>query len=1314
MDKWLTYSPTSGHGNGTITLSASTLSELEDRVATIIVSNSQYSLSASTSVTQQGAQLTAITFENVTWVTDVPSSGGTATKDNCTYSVTAYYSDGTTSDVTEYVTVSGSLNVAATTTVDRHDAGTLTLSASYSEFTASTNVTVYQAAPSITGISFNNLTWINDVPATGGTADKNNCSYEVIALCNDGVRLDITSLAAVSGSLNVPVSTEMTRQNVGTLNLTATYGGLSASTSVSAYQAAPSITGIGFTSLVWAMDVPASGGTATKDNCTYTVYAYYDTNMSTDITDVAVITGSLVVPATTATTRENVGTLVLTASYDAFSATSSVTAYQIIYGADEYLTFEIISGGTIYFRRNNDSIRRITISYSKDDGETWANFESSSSEVGPGISVQSGDVVLFKGDNARYCINIAPDRYYSFSGTTARFNIKGNIMSLINSTEFETISTLSSEYTFYHIFESCTGLTSAEHLILPAITLTSWCYTGMFAGCTSLTTAPILYAATLAGDCYANMFQGCTSLTTAPELPATTLKTYCYAYMFEGCTSLTSVPELNATTLAVGCYSRMFKNCTGITSVPSDYLPAIELAGYCYQSMFNSCTSLTTAPELPATTLANQCYANMFYGCTSLKTAPALPATDLPEGCYFRMFVNCASLTTAPVSIGTSASTLAHECCTDMFENCTSLTTAPELPSTSLATLCYSGMFAGCTSLTSAPELPATTLAGRCYANMFKGCTSLTVAPELPATTLAELCYVNMFYGCTSLTTAPVSIGTSAATLAENCCHSMFQGCTSLTTAPELPATNLAYYCYNEMFYGCTSLNYIKCLSIHDSAFRYTDDWVYGVASTGTFVKNPDMNDWTTGVSGIPTDWIVVNYGLTGISISDLTWVIDIPSSGGTADKNNCSYSVYANYNNGTVIDITNQATVSGSLNVSASTVETRHSAGTLTLTASYSGFTDSNSIDVYQEANITDYSKEYLTLKILSDGVIRWKTGSKSNTKTISYSKDNGVTWTNITSSTGGTKIFVSNGDKIKFKGDNESYNGNHLIEDYYVPFTVQGNIMSLIDSEGFATATTLTSTNTFSSFFSSSDCKSAENLVLPATTLTDNCYQNMFRSCSELTTPPSVLPATTLATNCYDSMFRDCSSLTTAPALPATTLADNCYVNMFRNCTKLTTAPSVLPATTLATNCYEFMFDNCTSLTIAPELSATTLANNCCHYMFRGCTGLTTAPSVLPATTLVNSCYLQMFMNCTSLTTAPELPATTLAERCYNGMFDGCTSLNYIKCLATDISATYCTSYWVDGVASTGTFIKNPNMTSWTTGPSGIPKGWTITNAS
>ena len=43
---------------------------------------------------------------------------------------------------------------------------------------------------------------------------------------------------------------------------------------------------------------------------------------------------------------------------------------------------------------------------------------------------------------------------------------------------------------------------------------------------------------TMADYCYSYMFRGYTSLTTAPSLPATTLANYCYSYMFNGCTSI--------------------------------------------------------------------------------------------------------------------------------------------------------------------------------------------------------------------------------------------------------------------------------------------------------------------------------------------------------------------------------------------------------------------------------------------------------------------------------------------------------------------------------------------------------------------------------------------------------------------------------------------------------------------------------------------------------------------------------------------------------------------------------------------------------
>ena len=170
--------------------------------------------------------------------------------------------------------------------------------------------------------------------------------------------------------------------------------------------------------------------------------------------------------------------------------------------------------------------------------------------------------------------------------------------------------------------------------------------------------------------------------------------------------------------------------------------------------------------------------------------------------------------------------------------------------------------------------------------------------------------------------------------------------------------------------------------------------------------------------------------------------------------------------------------------------------------------------------------------------------------------------------------------------------------------------------------------------------------------------------------------------------------------------------FKQLFKENTTLTDASGLLlPATTLTMACYDGMFSGCSSLITAPALPATTLTAACYSNMFSDCSSLTTAPA-LPATTLASSCYNYMFGNCTSLTTAPVLPAKTLANYCYNCMFSGCSSLNSVTCLATDNNAYEPTSYWLDGVASSGTFTKAKNV-SWVTASHGIPYGWTVVEA-
>ena len=177
--------------------------------------------------------------------------------------------------------------------------------------------------------------------------------------------------------------------------------------------------------------------------------------------------------------------------------------------------------------------------------------------------------------------------------------------------------------------------------------------------------------------------------------------------------------------------------------------------------------------------------------------------------------------------------------------------------------------------------------------------------------------------------------------------------------------------------------------------------------------------------------------------------------------------------------------------------------------------------------------------------------------------------------------------------------------------------------------------------------------------------------------------------------------------------TVFERSLERMFKGCTSLIKAPK-LPATTLAPYCYDCMFEGCTSLTEAPDLPATTLATGCYAVMFGGCTSLIKAPA-LPATTLPESCYIRMFEGCTSLIKAPELTATKLYTFCCKYMFNGCSSLNEVRFNIpssysfSDISSY--TSYWLNGVASTGTFYTYTSA-KWTSGASGIPEGWTRVN--
>ena len=213
------------------------------------------------------------------------------------------------------------------------------------------------------------------------------------------------------------------------------------------------------------------------------------------------------------------------------------------------LTFEALEPSTIKYTPSTVS----TAQYSYDT----VNWQSANNVT---LNLNKGDRVFFKGNITG---NQTSNNCARFT-MTGKISASGSIMSLQAGNPEDT--SLKYDYEFYRLFQDCKSLVTATK-ILPATTLSNYCYKNMFNGCSSLVTPPNLPATTLTVECYTNMFLDCSSLTKAPELPATTLTNNCYQGMFKGCSSLTASPELPATTLVNDCYMYMFWQCTKLNYI---------------------------------------------------------------------------------------------------------------------------------------------------------------------------------------------------------------------------------------------------------------------------------------------------------------------------------------------------------------------------------------------------------------------------------------------------------------------------------------------------------------------------------------------------------------------------------------------------------------------------------------------------------------------------------------------------------------------------------------------------------------------------
>ena len=592
-------------------------------------------------------------------------------------------------------------------------------------------------------------------------------------------------------------------------------------------------------------------------------------------------------------------------------------------------------------------------------------------------------------------------------------------------------------------------------------------------------------------------------------------------------------------------FCSIFKSSNAV-SAENLILPATTLTPNCYRAMFAQCSSLAEPPELPATTLAEACYRFMFQDAV-ITTAPDLLAETLVTDCYDGMFHRCSYLNSIQC---TAKSISATSATTDWVQYVASNGTFVKDASTDWP-LGQSGIPTRWVIVEEGLAKPTIS------------CDGLSVTLEC-STQGASIYYRLNESGEYSAYTAPIPI--TADTIVET--YSELDGDTSAivkeTCVYDDGITEPTIYCDGE---------YVTISCDTGGATIY-----YRSGQTGTYTQYYDA-------IAITADTIFQAYSEIDGRQSEIVTANCIYDDSLKAPVIDCD---------GEYVTITCRtvgATIyydldeSGTFSAYTSPIEITAD----TLVEAYSVLGVETSVTVSENCiynPIHDYSKDYLTFRVTSGGTIGWNAIGSGQAKVIQYSLNNGA-WTTITATTA-TTISVSTGDVIRFKGTNNTYATDKSNYAGFGPseggvgggtaaFSIEGNIMSLVYGDNFDGQTALTGTYNFCSIFKLSNCVSAENLILPSTTLTNYCYRAMFSKCTNLAVTPQ-LPALTLSQGCYWYMFEECA-ITTAPDLLAPTLVRECYGNMFIGCASLNYIKCMATTGFTTTNCKQNWVKNVAS---------------------------------------------------------------------------------------------------------------------------------------
>lgn len=505
------------------------------------------------------------------------------------------------------------------------------------------------------------------------------------------------------------------------------------------------------------------------------------------------------------------------------------------------LTFTSKQNGSTISMESVGTAPSVSMQYSL-DGSRWQTFSVGSTV----ITLDDGESVFFRGTGSSGVYATSEKNYNRFvmSGV---IEASGNIMSLVDPTNFESITAFTKSYTFCGLFDECS----------------------------SLVTAPELPVDGLYGYAYRHMFRACTSLVEAPVLPASIIKASAYIEMFDGCSSLSSATILGETSTDINACLRMFRNCTSLTKISMPYFTGqVKWTDFTLNVAANGDfvyygdDYVTGTNGIPENWTINsqenpQTYLN-FTGLedgqtVALQANGSAPSSIQLEYSYDKVtwtpwnfsaitldrgdkvYISAPSGVTngafsgstsayytfscGKISLGgdlrslrsrdfRSVTSMASRQFYRLFYNQSNLTFGKVyFPFTSSSGSSYcQEVFYGCERIVDASTMTiAAAAGGNGYRQMFQDCSSLVKAPKLTFTTLtsstSRQCQ-EMFSGCSSLVETQDTL--SIKTLQDFCYLRMYKNCTSLVNAPYLQAVTIKTSAYQEMFLGCTSLKYVK------------------------------------------------------------------------------------------------------------------------------------------------------------------------------------------------------------------------------------------------------------------------------------------------------------------------------------------------------------------------------------------------------------------------------------------------------------------------------------------------------------------------